>query len=69
MMELFKTNITEVKYSTQIIRKLNEKFTDYKINFDLEDCVKIIRVEGESINIKGIVDMAQRSNILLQILE
>ncbi len=45
MIEVFKTNITEVKHSMLIIRELKEKFPDYKINFDLEDCDNILRID------------------------
>ena len=46
MVEVFKTNITEQKKAKQIIEKLQQKFSDYKINFDLEDCDNILRVEN-----------------------
>ena len=42
---------------------------DYQITFDLEDCDKIIRIEGENLNIKDIMEIANGSNIELQILE
>ncbi|WP_100615170.1 hypothetical protein [Confluentibacter citreus] len=46
MVEVFKTNITKQKQSKQILEKLNETFPKYKINFDLEDCDNILRVEN-----------------------
>lgn len=46
MVEVYKTNVTNQKQANKIIRKLNEKFPDYKINFDLEDCDNILRVES-----------------------
>ncbi|MFG6687110.1 hypothetical protein ACGK9U_11035 [Mariniflexile sp. HNIBRBA6329] len=46
MVEVFKTNISKQKQSNQIIVKLNQTFPKYKINFDLEDCDNILRVEN-----------------------
>ena len=46
MVEVFKTNITKQKQSKQIIEKLNQTFPKYKINFDLEDCDNILRIEN-----------------------
>lgn len=46
MVEVFKTNITKQKKAEQIIEKLQQKFSGYKINFDLEDCDNILRVES-----------------------
>ena len=46
MVEVFKTNITKQKQAKNIIKKLHQKFPDFKINFDLEDCDNILRVEN-----------------------
>jgi len=46
MVEVFKTNITKQKQSKQILEKLNETFPKYKIDFDLEDCDNILRIEN-----------------------
>lgn len=46
MVEVFKTNITKQKQSKQILEKLNQSFPKYNIDFDLEDCDNILRVEN-----------------------
>lgn len=46
MVEVFKTNIIKKKQANKIIMKLNEEFPNYKINFDLEDCDNVLRVES-----------------------
>lgn len=46
MVEVFKTNITKQKQSKQILEKLNEMFPIYKVDFDLEDCDNILRIEN-----------------------
>lgn len=49
MVEIFKTNVYEVERSEAILHELLEHFPGNKINFDLEDCDKILRVEGDHI--------------------
>jgi len=49
MIEVFKTNVQEVGQSKMILAKLLEHFPDGTINFDLEDCDKILRVHAPSI--------------------
>jgi hypothetical protein len=46
MIEVFKTNVENVDESKMIIRQLHAHFPDYKINFDLDDCDRILRIEG-----------------------
>ncbi len=46
MIEVFKTNVYEAEKSKIIIQKLHEYFPENETNFDLDDCDKILRVEG-----------------------
>jgi hypothetical protein len=48
MIEVFKTNVQETVQAKKIVTILLEHFPGNKINFDLYDCDKILRVEGES---------------------
>lgn len=49
MVEVFKTDVYEEEKSIIIVQKLLQYFPENKINFDLEDCDKILRIEGENI--------------------
>jgi len=46
MIEIFKTDVQDVERSKLLINKLTRKIPGGIINFDLEDCDKILRVEG-----------------------
>lgn len=46
MIEVFKTNVEEVTHARKLIGLLLQHFPDSKINFDLSDCDRILRVEG-----------------------
>lgn len=57
MIEVFKTNVQEVEQSIQIVSKLLEHFPNSAINFDLEDCDRILRIHGASISNKKIIEL------------
>ena len=57
MVEVFKTNIRDYYQSQLLIKKLRKRFPGSNINFDLDDCDKVLRVEGNSICPVKIVDL------------
>ncbi len=68
MVEVFKTNVEEPKASKQIIRMLLEQFPFHKINFDLSDCDRILRVEGENISPDRIIELINSSGFCCEVL-
>ncbi len=46
MIEVFKTNVQEESQCQIIIEKLLEHYPNGSINFDLEDCDKILRIHA-----------------------
>jgi hypothetical protein len=59
MVEVFRTNIDTDKNADFILKQLQAVFPDCKINFDLEDCDKILRIETQNghINLCGITQI------------
>lgn len=57
MIEVFKTNVQEMEQSKMIVVKLLEHFPNSIINFDLEDCDKILRVHAASISNHHIIEL------------
>lgn len=47
MIEVFKTNIQNEKQSENIKLQILKKYPKLKIDFDIEDIDKVLRVEGE----------------------
>lgn len=43
--EVFKTNVYAEAEAAKIINFLLKQFPHYKINFDLDDCDRILRIE------------------------
>lgn len=47
MVEVFKTNVMELCDAEKLIQQIRQNFCHYSVNFDLEDCDKILRIEYE----------------------
>ena len=47
MVEVFKTNINSKRIANKLLKELKRHFPSDKINFDLEDCDRILRIENE----------------------
>lgn len=45
MVEVFKTNVGEPIFAYILVDQIHQRFADYKANFDLEDCDRILRVK------------------------
>ncbi|MDB5198829.1 MAG: hypothetical protein JWO92_792 [Chitinophagaceae bacterium] len=45
--EVFKTNVQEADQASKIVSLLLEHFPGNRINFDMHDCDKVLRVEGK----------------------
>jgi hypothetical protein len=49
MITVFKTNVQKVAQAKKLVTHLLQHFPGNKINIDLKDCDKVLRVEGESL--------------------
>ncbi|MBJ7881909.1 hypothetical protein [Gelidibacter salicanalis] len=48
MVEIFRTNVVNKNKAKQIVDAVHSNFERYKVNFDLEDCDRILRVESNN---------------------
>ncbi len=55
MVEIFKTNVEKKAQSKMLLCILSEAFPSFKINFDLSDCDKVLRVEGDKMEALRII--------------
>jgi len=51
-----------------IIHRIKYHFPDGDINFDLEDCDKILRVEAESISVQSILKLLKQHGFHAEVL-
>lgn len=50
--EIFKTDVEDSSTGNMIVNALTKYFPSYIINFDLDDCDRILRVESKNGNIE-----------------
>jgi len=69
MIEVFKTNVQKKAQSKMLLSILSEAFPSFKINFDLSDCDKVLRVEGENMQAPGIAVLVEKYGFKCEILD
>jgi hypothetical protein len=68
MVEVFKTNVQHRELAEQLSSILQSRFTFCKINFDLDDCDKILRVEGKQICVETIIKILNNHGLQCEVL-
>lgn len=69
MVEVFKTDVQEVRRAGKLIKLLLGHFPSHKINFDLKDCDRILRIEGASINTVLVINTLKMEGFSCEVLE
>ncbi len=69
MIEVFRTNITNHEIASEIVSELQCRFPLSLVNFDLEDCDRILRIKGDGIKPQGIIDLLGGKGYLCEALE
>lgn len=69
MVEVFKTDVHQEQQATGLLKILGRLFPLWKINFDLEDCDRILRVEGLHITPADVMQALQAKGHQCQVLE
>lgn len=69
MVEVFKTNVQKQTQSKMLLRILSDAFPAFKINFDLSDCDKVLRVEGDNVKSVRIMILVKEYGFNCEILD
>ncbi len=69
MVEVFKTNVRKNMQSKMLLCALTEAFPSVKINFDLSDCDKVLRVEGDRMEAQRIMTLVKRHGFTCDVLD
>ena len=69
MVEVFKTNVQKKAQSKMLLCILSEVFPSFKINFDLSDCDKVLRVEGDNMEALRIIMLINEYGFKCEILD
>jgi hypothetical protein len=68
IVEVFKTNVSEIETSEQLVRKVLDHFPDSRVNFDMEDCDRILRVEADTVIPEKIIEILTAHGFLCEVL-
>ncbi|HRO43308.1 MAG TPA: hypothetical protein PL009_10780 [Flavipsychrobacter sp.] len=69
MVEVFKTNVEGVNVANEIASLLLQHFPKSRISFDLEDCDKVLRIEGHSLCTATIMQIISACGFVCTILD
>lgn len=69
MIEVFKTNVKDIRWAKKLVELLCGHFPGCCINFDLDDHDKILRVEGEYFNTEKITLLVNQTGFLCEVLD
>jgi len=69
VIEVFKTDVTTLTDAGNIIELLRQHFPDTRINFDLHDCDKILRLEGKDFSADKVRMLVHQRGFYCEVLE
>lgn len=69
MVEVFKTNVQEHAEAQKLVAVLRRHFPGNKINIDLDDCDKVLRVEGNNLPIEKLMTLVTQKGFVCTVLD
>ncbi|HPH47072.1 MAG TPA: hypothetical protein PLJ60_21400 [Chryseolinea sp.] len=69
MVEVFRTNVQSSHVAQDIIANLLQYYPTAKINFDLEDCDKILRIESQHIVLENVIELLTSNGYTCEVLD
>ena len=69
VVEVFKTNVSERQQAQRLMTKLITHFPQCRINFDLQDCDRILRVEGKQFPPEKIIALLETNGYECHVLD
>ena len=69
MIEVFKTNVETSSDASNMVQMLLQHFPGSRINFDLQDCDRVLRVEGKEFSVEKEIRLLKETGIYCTILE
>ncbi len=69
MVEVFATNINSVTRAEQLQENMQVFFPGIRINFDIDDCDHILRIEGFAFCVQEILQWLKAQGVAASVLE
>lgn len=69
--EVFKTNVVHKRVAKAIMEEIGMHQPEYRCNFDLDDCDKVLRIEsaGDNVDAQLVIGILEKNNHQGSILE
>lgn len=69
MIEIFKTNLTKKQDAGFLRKKLLKSMPGYFVNFDLDDCDRILRIESaDEVDANAVIALLKENNFHCELL-
>ncbi|WP_432672686.1 hypothetical protein [Flavobacterium sp. SM2513] len=70
MIEIYKTNISRKKEARQVAKQFKKSFPNCRIDFDLEDCDRILRIDtfNEALNNTAVLQLVLECGFYIEVL-
>ena len=70
MIEVFRTNVECREQANRLIGEIHKNFPGYKVNFDLDDCDRILRVVSEngSVAVSSLMSLVKNFGFSVEVL-
>jgi len=69
MVEVFKTNVTDVRHARELVVMIESCFEVDRVNFDLDDCDHILRIEvRDSFDVDSLISLLRRMDVRAEVL-
>ena len=68
MVEIFRTDVTEQAHAARLLELLRARFPDCEWHFDLDDCDRILRAAGVSVDVAAISEMVRGAGFCCDLL-
>jgi hypothetical protein len=70
MIEVFKTNVNNPCHASMLVYRIQQAFREYTVNFDLEDCDRILRVKSASGAVQALplIEFLQKNGCAAEVL-
>ena len=69
MIEVFKTNVKGSWHADQLAMLLYQHFPGSKIDFDLDDCDKVLRIDAAHVSPETVTNLLQRHDCHCEVME
>ena len=69
MVEVFKTNVGGQGAASLLLIRLQQQLPGARINFDLQDCDRILRVEGNGLVPEEVIRLVEEEGFFCKALE